>query len=154
MTLIDGVAEVGFVNTSTGATSYQWSFGDGDTSSEEQPVHGYTAGGSYTVGLNAWNDYCSDTHQIVVTVEVISSIGSLSSGTEPQIQRSVDGWSVTHPEEAFSLEVFDLTGRQVHQLRGLAGVPAQLNGSSIPAVALIRWVGEISGRQKTWRLAH
>lgn len=154
VTLIDGVAEVGFVNTSTGATSYQWSFGDGDTSSEEQPVHGYTAGGSYTVGLNAWNDYCSDTHQIVVTVEVISSIGSLSSGTEPQIQRSVDGWSVTHPEEAFSLEVFDLTGRQVHQLRGLAGVPAHLNGSSIPAVALIRWVGEISGRQKTWRLAH
>lgn len=153
VTLIDGVAEVGFVNTSTGATSYQWSFGDGYTSSEEQPVHAYTAGGSYTVGLNAWNDYCSDTHQIVVTVEVLSSVGSFSSGAEPQIERRFDGWSVVHPEEPFSLEVFDLTGRQVHQVRGLAGVPVQLNSASIPAVALIRWVGENSGRQKTWRLA-
>ncbi len=153
VTLIDGVAEVGFVNTSTGATSYQWSFGDGYTSSEEQPVHAYTAGGSYTVGLNAWNDYCSDTHQIVVTVEVISSVGSFSSGVDPQIERRLDGWSVSHLEEAFSLEVFDLTGRQVHQVRGLAGVPVQLNSASIPAVALIHWVGENSGRQKTWRLA-
>jgi len=153
VTLIDGVAQVGFVNTSVGATSYQWSFGDGHTSSEEQPVHAYTAGGSYTVGLNAWNDYCSDTHQIVVTVEVISSVGSFSSGAEPQIERRFDGWSVVHPEEPFSLEVFDLTGRQVQQVRGLAGVPVQLNSASIPAVALIRWVGENSGRQKTWRLA-
>ncbi|MBK12250.1 MAG: hypothetical protein CL849_01835 [Crocinitomicaceae bacterium] len=153
VTLIDGLAEVGFVNTSTGATSYQWSFGDGYTSSEEQPVHAYTAGGSYTVGLNAWNDYCSDTHQIVVTVEVLSTIGSISSGVEPRIERRLDGWSVVHPGESFSLEVFDLTGRQVHQVGGLAGVPVQLNSASIPAVALIRWVGENSGRQKTWRLA-
>jgi hypothetical protein len=86
-------------------------------------------------------------------VEVISSVGSFSSGAEPQIERRFDGWSVVHPEEPFSLEVFDLTGRQVHQARGLAGVPVQLNSASIPAVALIRWVGENSGRQKTWRLA-
>ena len=116
-------------------------------------MHVYTAGGSYTVGLNAWNDYCSDTHQIVVTVEVLSTIGSFYSGAEPQIERRLDGWSVVHPEESFSLEVFDLTGRQVHQVRGLAGVPVQLYSASLPAVALIRWVGENSGRQKTWRLA-
>jgi len=153
VSLIDGEAQVAFTNTSTGATSYQWNFGDGNASPEESPLHTYTAGGAYTVGLNAWNDYCSDTHQLVVTVEVVSSVGSLSTGTQPILERKADGWSVVHPEESFVLHVFDLTGRQVHQVRGMAGVPVVLDASVLPAVSLIRWAGEISGRQKTWRLA-
>ena len=107
-----------FTNTSIGATAYQWNFGDGGASTDAAPVYAYTAGGAYTVGLNAWNDYCSDTHQLVVTVEVVSSVGSLSTGTDPILERKADGWSVLHPEEAFSLDIFDLTGRQVHRVQG------------------------------------
>jgi len=151
--LIDGEAEVVFTNTSTGATAYQWNFGDGGASTDAAPVYAYTAGGAYTVGLNAWNDYCSDTHQLVVTVEVVSSVGSLSTGTDPILERKADGWSVLHPEEAFSLDIFDLTGRQVHRVQGFAGEPVMLDPSVLPVVSLIRWSGEISGRQKTWRLA-
>ena len=103
--------------------------------------------------LNAWNDCCSDTHQLVVTVEVVSSVGSLSTGTDPILERKADGWSVLHPEEAFSLDIFDLTGRQVHRVQGFAGEPVMLDPSVLPVVSLIRWSGEISGRQKTWRLA-
>ena len=81
---MDGEAEVTFTNESTGATAYQWNFGDGGSSTDEEPLHGYTAPGAYTVGLNAWNDYCSDTYQMVVTVEVVSSVGeSVSSGHLP-----------------------------------------------------------------------
>lgn len=151
--LIDGEAEVVFTNTSSGATAYQWNFGDGGASTDAAPVYAYTAGGAYTVGLNAWNDYCSDTHQLVVTVEVVSSVGSLSTGTDPILERKADGWSVLHPEEAFSLDIFDLTGRQVHRVQGFAGEPVMLDPSVLPVVSLIRWSGEISGRQKTWRLA-
>ena len=151
--LIDGEAEVVFTNTSSGATAYQWNFGDGGASTDAAPVYSYTAGGAYTVGLNAWNDYCSDTHQLVVTVEVVSSVGSLSTGTDPILERKADGWSVLHPEEAFSLDIFDLTGRQVHRVQGFAGEPVMLDPSVLPVVSLIRWSGEISGRQKTWRLA-
>lgn len=151
--LIDGEAEVVFTNTSTGATAYQWNFGDGGASTDAAPVYAYTEGGAYTVGLNAWNDYCSDTHQLVVTVEVVSSVGSLSTGTDPILERKADGWSVLHPEEAFSLDIFDLTGRQVHRVQGFAGEPVMLDPSVLPVVSLIRWSGEISGRQKTWRLA-
>ena len=151
--LIDGEAEVVFTNTSTGATAYQWNFGDGGASTDAAPVYAYTAGGAYTVGLNAWNDYCSDTHQLVVTVEVVSSVGSLSTGTDPILERKANGWSVLHPEESFSLDIFDLTGRQVHRVQGFAGEPVMLDPSVLPVVSLIRWSGEISGRQKTWRLA-
>ena len=151
--LIDGEAEVAFTNASSGATQYQWNFGDGNVSAEPNPLHFYAAAGAYTVGLNAWNDYCSDTHQIVVNVEVVNSVGSLSNGADPVLERQTQGWSILHPEEAFLVQIFDLTGRQIHEVRGAAGVPVILDGAVLPAVSLIHWAGETTGRQKTWRLA-
>ena len=46
---------VTFNNTSQFATTYNWSFGDGSTSSLLSPVHTYTAGGVYPVCLIASN---------------------------------------------------------------------------------------------------
>lgn len=46
---------VTFRNTSTGATSYSWSFGDGTTSTLQSPVHTYSKSGSYSVSLTATN---------------------------------------------------------------------------------------------------
>jgi len=44
-----------FTNTSTGADTYLWEFGDGDTSTETHPIHLYLADGTYTVTLEACN---------------------------------------------------------------------------------------------------
>ena len=152
--LIDGEAEVHFENASTGATGYQWNFGDGGTSTTENPIHAYTAAGAYTVGLNAWNDYCSDTYQMVVTVETVSSVGDFISAIEPSIHRTAQGWEVAHPQEAFHVEVFDLTGRIVHQAQGMTGQPVLLDPAVMPTVSLVHWVGALTGQQKTWRVAH
>lgn len=47
---------VQFSDTSTnGPTSWHWDFGDGATSSEKDPVHTYTAPGTYAVSLEALN---------------------------------------------------------------------------------------------------
>lgn len=46
---------VTFTNTSTNALSYAWDFGDGQTSTEANPVHNYQANGPYTVNLSATN---------------------------------------------------------------------------------------------------
>jgi len=47
---------VRFTDTSTGnPTAWLWSFGDGATSTEQNPSHIYTAAGVYTVRLNASN---------------------------------------------------------------------------------------------------
>jgi PKD repeat protein len=45
--------EVTFTNTSTNATSYSWDFGDGNTSTEQSPVHTYDEFGTYTVRLTS-----------------------------------------------------------------------------------------------------
>jgi len=46
-------ATISFNNTSqaSGAVSYQWYFGDGGTSNQQNPQHTYTAGGTYYVSL-------------------------------------------------------------------------------------------------------
>lgn len=49
-------------NATTTGTTYSWNFGDGDSSAVEDPVHIYTAPGTYTVRLIVRNaNGCSDT---------------------------------------------------------------------------------------------
>ncbi|MEI7662264.1 MAG: PKD domain-containing protein [Bacteroidota bacterium] len=56
-------------NLSTGAGSWFWDFGDGQTSTLFEPVHVYSASGSFPVRLRACNScFCdSVTHPVVVT---------------------------------------------------------------------------------------
>ncbi|MBK9328371.1 MAG: gliding motility-associated C-terminal domain-containing protein [Sphingobacteriales bacterium] len=46
---------VNFQNQSSGATSYKWYFGDGDSSTLDNPTHTYTGAGTYTVTLICYN---------------------------------------------------------------------------------------------------
>ncbi len=53
---------VSFSDTSSGTpTSWSWAFGDGGTSTGQNPVHEYTAAGTYTVTLTAENGFGSAT---------------------------------------------------------------------------------------------
>lgn len=52
----DNFLEVTFSNFSQNATSFTWEFGDGNTSTEKDPVHTYAAAGEYTVMLTAKNN--------------------------------------------------------------------------------------------------
>jgi PKD repeat protein len=60
--------QVNFVDMSTDATSWQWSFGDGATSNVRSPVHVYTVAESYTVTLAASNAAGSATANKVVVI--------------------------------------------------------------------------------------
>lgn len=54
---------VHFTDTSTNKpTSWEWTFGDGSTSSEQNPVHTYSGAGTYTVALTATNSQGSRTY--------------------------------------------------------------------------------------------
>ena len=67
-------AEVTFSNSSTGADSYAWDFGDGETSIEENPTHIFTTAGSFTVILVASNaDGDSESEQTIEVAEHVSS---------------------------------------------------------------------------------
>ena len=53
---------VSFSDQSTGSpTSWNWNFGDGNTSKDKKPVHRYNKTGLYSVTMTASNDYGSDT---------------------------------------------------------------------------------------------
>lgn len=84
--------DVTFTNSSTGATSYSWNFGDGGTSTAANPTHQYTSAGTYTVTLTATNACGSDdeikTGYITVTTPpcdppIADFTGSPTSGTYP-----------------------------------------------------------------------
>jgi len=63
---------INFQNQSTGATSYKWYFGDGDSSDLQNPTHTYADTGKYTVTLvsiNAINPLCLGTYSQVVSVQ-------------------------------------------------------------------------------------
>ncbi|MDN5205667.1 PKD domain-containing protein [Fulvivirgaceae bacterium BMA10] len=50
-------------------TAWEWDFGDGGSSTEEDPQHAYSAGGSYTVKLITTSNFgCKDSVEIVVDV--------------------------------------------------------------------------------------
>ena len=66
---------VTFENLSIGALSYQWLFGDTNTSVEENPVHTYAMPGTYTVGLLASNECGDDQFEIIIQVGVIPIAG-------------------------------------------------------------------------------
>ena len=59
-----------FGNTSTGATTYHWNFGDGiGTSAEVSPTYAYSGTGTYTVTLTTTNDLgCNNAYQDTVSV--------------------------------------------------------------------------------------
>ncbi len=58
-----------FTNQSSGATSYLWDFGDGNTSTATNPFHNYTSVGTYQVELISSNNVCpNDTSLTNITV--------------------------------------------------------------------------------------
>ena len=59
---------VNFINTSEGASSYFWSFGDGTTSNQTNPTHTYSNFGTYTVTLTGFSSCGQSAFTSVVTV--------------------------------------------------------------------------------------
>ncbi len=78
---------VGFTNSSTNATSYTWSFGDGTSSTAYSPTHTFTTPGSYTVTLVASNGSSSRLASAAVNVTAAPPLASFarskSSGRAP-----------------------------------------------------------------------
>lgn len=68
--------QVTFTNFSQNATSYTWTFGDGETSTEANPIHTYADEGNYTVKLTAKNSV-GDTHEFEQSITIIDPNSAL-----------------------------------------------------------------------------
>lgn len=67
---VDGF-QVRFTNLSENADGYRWEFGDGASSTEENPVHTFTRGGVFSVTLNATIATCGSS--ITMNIPVMLS---------------------------------------------------------------------------------
>jgi PKD repeat protein len=83
---------VQFDNQSTGATEYDWIFGDGATSTLENPAHAYDNAGSYEVVLKARNAFGVDVISDVVTVPTVGT----QAATSPSALRVSPNPARTH----------------------------------------------------------
>jgi gliding motility-associated-like protein len=55
----DNLLKVRFIDSSKGANTYLWDFGDGSTSTDANPIHVYSNSGKYDVKLTTQNGSCS-----------------------------------------------------------------------------------------------
>jgi len=73
-------------NTNPGTWTWNWMFGDGGTSTVQDPVHNYTGLGDFIVTLVASNANCSDSIKHTVRVlpkAPVANFDSISSGCSP-----------------------------------------------------------------------
>lgn len=68
--------DVQFNDISYNATAWNWNFGDGTNSSEQNPMHTYSVAGNYTVNLTASNAY--GTNSKLATINVLENITNSS----------------------------------------------------------------------------
>lgn len=72
---------VSFTNTSTGATSYQWNFGNGNTSTQASTSATFPSPGNYTVTLTAYNGSSNSTYSVTITVYALPNVNFTASPT-------------------------------------------------------------------------
>lgn len=77
---------VTFTNTTTDADSYSWDFGDGQTSTENNPVHTYATEGVYDVILSATN--------VNGTAQLRNTLIMLTNGTITADQIAGNPWKI------------------------------------------------------------
>lgn len=65
---------VQFTDTSNYAQTWSWDFGDGNTSTLQNPSHAYATNGSYTVKLTVTYNNCTDTHTETAFINVTQPI--------------------------------------------------------------------------------
>jgi PKD repeat protein len=116
-----------FVNLSTGATTFFWDFGDGNTSVETNPTHIYNTLGSYSVTLIASNACFIDT--IIVVIEVALGVADIGEAVfdlrvlpNPVLGSATVVFDLASSQES-SLDIIDVLGREVsiHNQQRLEG---------------------------------
>lgn len=134
-TFAQNEAEVTFSNTSTQANSYAWNFGDGLNAADLNPIHTYTAPGSYQVSLVASNG-CgrADTAFSEVTISTTSIKESAQTVNWRVFPNPSNRDVMIQAEEAttFRIEVYGPDGKLVKQ-RNETGKLIRLDFSDLPA---------------------
>lgn len=124
--------EVKFTNNSLGATNFNWSFGNGDTSTESEPVYTFNELGVYTVDLISTNEFgCSDT--------ISKNIRVMPPALTIELQNLVV--STLTEEVAFAVEVKNTGSKIVRDIEFVADFGGKLSFKE-------NWAGTLNPEEK------
>jgi hypothetical protein len=102
-----------FTNNSVGATAFLWNFGDGTTSTQENPTHTYAVSGNYQVSLIASSPCGADTTTLLFTgADQAAWLEHLRIFPNPNAGHftvELEG----EPQESLVFTLFDAAGKEI-----------------------------------------
>ena len=98
--LIIEFGEVTFRNKSLNATEYLWDFGDGNTSTEKDPIHNYLEVGNYDVKLTASDGTNSDNFTLLIAIGQVFPPNLTRLDTPPFGERA-EAFYFTHKDKGY-----------------------------------------------------
>ncbi|HOV86924.1 MAG TPA: PKD domain-containing protein [Syntrophobacteraceae bacterium] len=137
---------VEFTDLSTGAvTTHFWDFGDGETSSEQNPSHTYKTAGSYTVSLTVSGVNGSDTETKAsyitvtnqpptVTIEATDPVASESGSNRGTFTVSRTGDPGAQLEVLYEVGGSAANGKDYRALSGRLTLPAGASSATIRVI--------------------
>jgi len=106
-----------FKDSSTNANTWYWNFGDGTTSTQQNPVHTFPSNSTYTVTLIVTNPPCRDTLQNPINIgDMVASIAPANVFTPNKDGRNdcfhpvITGGTVNLLGPCIHLEIYDRWG--------------------------------------------
>ncbi len=121
--------DVDFTDLSFGANNWSWNFGDGASSTAQNPSHSYAAPGTYTVTLLI-NNNCSKIYQITVGSVAVSEIETNVFEAELMPNPAIEQTKLTLANalsEDLQVELLSVDGRIIRNLI----LPARLNSLTV-----------------------
>ncbi len=124
---------------SVGANSYNWDFGNGNTSVSANPSQCYTVAGTYIASLKVSNTYvCSDSTQTTVVVTNCSGISQYSNLSSqisiyPNPSNGIFNLSISQfdNEKTHDIEIYNLIGECVHR-QNIISATSKIDVNSLP----------------------
>jgi gliding motility-associated-like protein len=114
-------ASFNFSNSSTGAVTYKWEFGDGANSTILNASHQYQYPGNYVVTLHAYNDIgCEDTAVRQFMMVIPDKVLVIPNVFSPNGDGTNDTWEIAGLRGITNctVEIFNRYGQQVYNSHG------------------------------------
>lgn len=120
--VVQNGASVTLTNESSRAESFTWSFGDGQSSTSENPEHTFDSDGVYTIQLIASSDCNSDTVSIPVAVGGTLGLKDLDFSAV-EVRTTDELIVVSSHDSGYLVEVFGADGRRLTEEQELGEKP-------------------------------
>lgn len=140
---LDGFT-VQFEDLSSGADRYSWNFGDGQTSTEVNPVHTYAQPGVYDVTLNLQNGRCGRSTSRTVAIGVTDVTDLAGAGIRIYPNPVSDRLQI-EGMQAGNVRLYDAGGRTLLQ-RPLFGGGGTLDLGAVPSGMYLLFLEDARGQ--------